>query len=919
LLLSLGVWAQQDVIVGIQIQGNRRIPQDTIKARIFTKIGDVYDTAALERDFNSLWNTGYFEDIRFEREQTPKGWVIHIYVKERPTIREINYVGLSSVSTSDVLDRFKERKVGLTVESQYDPTKVKKAEVTIKELLSEHGRQFATVRTEIRPIPPAAIGITFVVKEGPKVKVGRIKFQGNKNINARTLRAAMKNLKPIGIPHSIFLEAIFAKTYDATKLSEDAERVRAEYQNRGYFKVVVDDPKTEIHDTGHAGFHIPLVQPGAGKAVDITMPIDEGDKYKLAKIDFKNNKAVKDTKPLRGLFPIKDGDVFSREKIAKGLENLRKAYGELGYINFTSVPDTKFDDEKKLIFLEIDMDEGKQFYVRRIEFSGNTTTRDKVIRREIALEEGQVYNNRLWELSLLRLNQLGYFEQLKPEDPNTTDRKLDEKNATVDLTLKVHEKGKNSIGLNGGVSGLAGAFIGLTYTTNNFLGLGETLQIQASIGNRQRDLLFGFTEPYMFDRPLQLGFTVYGRKFSFDQAQQLSILSGQKLNLPSAYLQNLQNYTQQSVGFTTSASYPLHRSFKRLGLTYSFDRSSLVALSSASQILFQNLAFRGISGPNSLSGIITSKLLPTFSFSTIDSPYAPHHGRSLYLGGEIAGIGGTVRSIRPIVQYKQFFPVQKRRNAIGVNFQGSFMTGYGGLVAPPFERFYLGGENDLRGFDIRSVSPVAFLANKAIVPLVNPDGSSVPKDPRNPRLGPYTIPVPIDQIVFPGGDLSLVGNLEYRITIFGPVAIAPFVDTGIDPILRPSQLRINSGQLNDINTTVFGCPQLDVGLNCIGGSTMTFSPELKTVAGTNWTPRMSTGLELQVMLPIINAPFRIYWAYNPLRLDTQATSPIPITRGMFPAGAAGDFTYQEAIGAYAPTYTLREPRKTFRFTVATTF
>ena len=168
MLLSLGVWAQQDVIVGIQIQGNRRIPQDTIKARIFTKIGDVYDTAALERDFNSLWNTGYFEDIRFEREQTPKGWVIHIYVKERPTIREINYVGLSSVSTSDVLDRFKERKVGLTVESQYDPTKLKKAEVTIKELLSEHGRQFATVRTEIRPIPPAAIGITFVVKEGPR-------------------------------------------------------------------------------------------------------------------------------------------------------------------------------------------------------------------------------------------------------------------------------------------------------------------------------------------------------------------------------------------------------------------------------------------------------------------------------------------------------------------------------------------------------------------------------------------------------------------------------------------------------------------------------------------------------------------------------------------------------------------------------
>ena len=136
------------------------------------------------------------------------------------------------------------------------------------------------------------------------------------------------------------------------------------------------------------------------------------------------------------------------------------------------VPETSFDDDKKTDILDIDVDEGKQFYVRRIEFQGNTTTRDKVIRREIALEEGRIYNSRLWELSLLRLNQLGYFDQLKPDDPNVTDRKLDEKDGLVDLTLKVKEKGKNSIGLNGGVSGLEGAFVGINYSTNNFLGSG---------------------------------------------------------------------------------------------------------------------------------------------------------------------------------------------------------------------------------------------------------------------------------------------------------------------------------------------------------------------------------------------------------------------------------------------------------------
>jgi outer membrane protein insertion porin family len=933
LILSASLtWAQTDVISEIIPQGNRRIPAETIKARIFTKPGDIYDAASLERDFNSLWNTGYFEDIKFLREQTPKGWRIIVQVKEKPTIREIIYVGNSSVSQSDILDRFKQDKVGLSVESQYDPTRIKKAEVSIKNLLSEHGRQFSTIRTEVRQIPPAAVGLSFVIKEGPKVKVGKIKFEGAKNVKPRILRAAMKNLKPIGIPHSIFLENIFSKTYDATKLEEDTERVRAEYQNRGYFKVIVNEPKTQMHDTGHKGFHIPLLQSGPGKAVDLTMPIEEGDKYRLGKITFKNNKAITNVNILRAQFPIKDGDIFSREKIAKGLENLRKAYGTAGYINFTSIPGQTFDDEKMLISLEIDVDEGKQFYVRRIEFQGNTTTRDKVIRREMVLEEGGVYNSRLWELSLQRLNQLSYFDQLKPEDPNITDKRLDEKNGLVDLTLKVHEKGKNSIGLNGGVSGLEGAFVGLNYSTNNFLGLGETVQVQISLGNLARSALFGFTQPYMFDRPLQLGVSVFANKTSFNQARQISIFSGQNLNLSNAILQNLQNYSQSSAGLTTSLSYPLHsRSFKRLGVTYSLDRSTLLALSTASKSLFEFIAFRGISGPNALSGIITSKIFPNFSINSLDSGLFPHSGQQMTVGAEIAGIGGTVRSVRPIIQYTHWTPVQRRRNTIGFRVQGSFISGFGGLVPPPFQRFYMGGENDIRGFDTRSVSPVAFLpsANSIILRdrsnVPQPANPNYPCVPGNATLGVptncWTVPIPVDQIVFPGGDLSLVTNLEYRITIAGPVAIAPFVDTGMDPIIRRSQLQIAAQQYSAVISTPFGCPQLDAGYNCTGQAVLNPSPsrDLQVLESTVWRPRMSTGLELQVFLPVVNAPFRFYWAYNPVRLDDQANSPIPITRSMFPPGAAGDYTYSQAKFTFSPNFLLREPRKTFRFTVATTF
>jgi outer membrane protein insertion porin family len=905
------------VISEIVIHGNRRIPADTIRARMFSKPGDVYDQAALERDFNSLWNTGYFDDLRIEREQSSKGWIIHVYVKEKPTIREIKYVGLSSVSQSDVLDKFKETKVGLTQESQYDPTKVKHAEVVIKQLLAAHGRQFATIRSEVRPIPPAAVSLTFVVKEGPKVKVGKIKFEGNKALKTRELQSAMKNLKPIGIPHSIILENLFARTYDSTKLSEDAERVRYFYQTKGYFKALVGDPKTQIRDTNGVRWYYPF-KTSPGKAVDITIPVEEGQRYRLKEITFSGNKAVTNTKALRGLFKIKDGDVFDTEAIRKGLEQLRKAYAALGYINFTPVPNTDADDEKRVITLRIDLDEGKQFYVRRIEFEGNTTTRDKVIRRELALEEGQIYNGNLWELSLLRLNQLQYFQALKPDQDSEI--KQNAQDGTVDILLKVKEKGKNSIGLTGGVSGLAGAFIGVNYTTNNLFGKGESLTLEFQIGQYQRNETLSFVQPYLFDRPLQFGWSVYHRSYNYNQAALTQIQLNQTLNLPASYQALLQNFTQTSTGFTSSLSYPLsRRSFKRVGITYGLDDSSVQTFSAASTDYFEALEFRGISGPNALNGIITSKVVPNFTYNHIDNPQRPHKGQSVYFATEVAGLGGNVRYIKPVTEYKRFVPVNKGRNALGFRVLGSWITGYGGQVAPPFDRFYMGGDTDIRGFDIRAISPVAFFPTSVVVPLQNPDGSTVPLNPANPRQGTYNITLPVEQIIFPGGDTNVVTNLEYRIPIVGPVTIAPFVDTGWDFISRANQLQIAGTQVSTLQTTPFGCPALNSSFQCVGSVLLPFSSQLNAVSGTNYQTRMSTGIELQVIVPVVNAPFRIYWAYNPLRIDETVSSPNPITRSMFPAGAAGDYTYAQAIATYQPQYRLAEPLRTFRFTVATTF
>jgi outer membrane protein insertion porin family len=622
---------------------------------------------------------------------------------------------------------------------------------------------------------------------------------------------------------------------------------------------------------------------------------------------------------------MKDGDWFNTEEVRKGLDELKKAYGGFGYINFTGVPDTIFDDKNKTITLKIDIDEGKQFFVRRIEFVGNTTTRDKVIRRELALEEGQVYNSRLWELSLLRLNQLQYFEPLKPDQDSET--KQNNQDNTIDLTLKVKEKGKNSIGLTGGVSGLAGSFVGINYTTNNLLGKGETLQVEANVGQFERNIQFGFTQPYAFDRPLQLGFTVFSSKYDYNYAKQLAISTGQQLNLSQGVLDTLQNYSQSTTGITLSSSYPLHRSFKRLGLSYTFSDSSIQTFSTASADYFQFLAFRNVSGPNALEGILTSKLTPSFTWNTIDNPQRPHKGQSLFFAADISGIGGNVQMIRPVTEYKRWIPVNHRRNALGFRLQGSYVTGYAGNVAPPFERFYMGGENDLRGFDIRSVSPIAFLTDYTSIPVTGRDNVPIPLDPLHPGRGSYSVTIPVQRIIYPGGDTSIVSNIEYRVPIAGPVTIAAFVDTGWDFVLRQSQLRISDEQYSTLANAVFGCvqdPNIRASFGCPGPGSFTLpntfvSHDITPVANTNYQTRMSTGLELQVIMPIVNAPFRIYYAYNPFRMDTTATTPTPITRSMFPQGDAGTYTYQQALSLYNPSYLLREPLRTFRFTVATTF
>jgi outer membrane protein insertion porin family len=935
--------AAPQVLCQTQVIGNRRIPKESILARLFSRAGDPYDPAVVERDFNSLWNTGYFDDVRIEKVQGEGCLQLEIYVREKPTISEINYKGLNAVSVSDVLERMKKEKVGLSVESQYDPTRVKREEVVLQEMLGEHGHQFATIKTEVKTIPPARVALTFIVKEGPTVKVGKIAFTGNTALSHRELVVSMKNLKPIGIPHSIFLENLFPRTFDASKLDEDAERVRQAYREKGYFHALTGEPQTNVRNAG--GINPFTLHPSTGKRVDIVIPIEEGERYRLGGINFTGNKAYANVKALRAQFPEKDGDWFNASLFQKGITNLQKAYGEGGYINMVPTPIPRTDEAKKLVYLDIDIDEGKQFYVSRIEFTGNTLTRDRVIRRELLVEEGQVYNSRLVDLSLLRLNQLNYFDVLKSEQDVETRQNADA--GTVDLLIKLHEKGKNSIGLNGGVSGLSGSFIGLNYETNNFLGLGETLSVNANIGDLSRNLSFGFNEPYLRNKPISLGVQVFDRKTDFNPAKSYAITSGQSTNLTNAQQSLLNNYNQSTTGLTVSTSEALRKLFRRtgvarVGLSYSLSKSGITTFNQNTLSVFQTLAFRsGIAGANQLNGIITSTVTPNFSFSTLDRAVGPHSGKDLNIAFQFAGVGGNTKYYSPVATFRQFFPMKglkisrEGHNVLGYRIQLANIAGYGGQVAPPFARLYGGGENEVRGFDIRSNSPYTFLPTKVMFNLTNPDGSNVPRDPSNPTLGNVQIPLPIYRLAPIGGDTALTSNLEYRFPIVNQVTFAFFTDFGLTMNTEPTQLRQSVEGISTLNSPLYGCPQVVNG-NCVGGYQLPpFSIYLKDVPNTNFVPRMSNGAYLQVVLPIINAPFIIYYAYNPLRLyrdlPQQLVAPsgaacsgtaVNCFKDFFPfatSPAAAAYSYQQALQFYGADYILREPRKTFRLTVSTSF
>ncbi len=842
---------QQQLVESVDIQGNRRLRDDDLLYYIKTRPGDVYNVQQLERDLRELNALNFFDKTatRVLTEEGSRGGVVVIFeVKELPIIRDLQFEGAKALQESDILKEFREKRVGISKEAVYNPVNVQKANRVIRELLAGRGFPNAKIEVKEEEVSATSIALTFVVDQGNKSRIIEIEFEGNEVFKDRELRGAMELVKKSGLISRFKGQDVL----DLRKLQYDLQKNVGEYmRSKGYFQARIGEPRVEglgYKRTGILPFIViplPLLS-SKDDTLKIIVPVTEGRIFRVGELKVEGNSIFSEEQIL-SYVGLRKGEIADGKRLRNALsEDLPKIYGSQGFVLFSAEPDPEFKDnptnpKEGIVDVKITIDEGKQFRLRRLEFTGNTFTRDRVLRREMLINEGDIYNQIGLERSVLRLNQSQYFDPIDKD--KDVEIRTDEENGDVDLVMKVREKGRQQIQFNGGISGIGGSFFGLEYSTNNLFGRGETFALNFGLGNRSSNFQFSFQEPYFRDRPITVGFSVFGSKSKFfGEGTFLStnndaILGGLDPNF-GATVDEENLFTQTTYGASIFATAPLSEvffkksrwtTFSRVGLTYQYSATKIAdpAVNSGNDptkfipILFDQ--------PN----ITTSRATASFVYDTrqpSSNGIDMQNGRQFALNVAFAGLGGDVRTYQPTLSYSQFIPLRRKRSnnpeVFGFRIQagtiGSFavtdkIRNAGSLSfisgIPYYERYFLGSENDIRGYQSRAISPIApiesYLTTRNVVVATNATGTPV-VDPELSAaqssllttLGTFTGTAGANPLLTGanlrpiGGDTQFLGNFEYRIPIFGPVVLAAFADVG-------TVFNRNKGSIQQINNKDF--------------------------------------------------------------------------------------------------------------------
>jgi outer membrane protein insertion porin family len=814
----------QTYVYYIQLHGSRPSMNDWIR----------YDESAQQaaiNDFKRLWATNFLDDLAIEAHDVRYsngvlGKVLVYNMEERQRVKIVDYVGTMKVDTSKIEDALKEKSISIRLDSFIDPGLIRRVSGVVHDVYAEKGYEFVEVKPEIKPIEggPKLVNVTFHITEGPKVKIKTVDFIGNSKIKDSTLERQMKENKT----HGMFTFILGTGAYKADKYEEDADKVVSYYRDRGYIEARVGQPELKILEDS---------KDAKTRWVELRVPVTEGRQYRVGKLEFDGNKIV-EAKALRPLFKIEEGDIYSEKNIRKGFEKAKEVYGSGGYMEFTGYPDLSPRDGNAnggppssnagppapaaapaapaaaaatikgapIVDVTLRLQEGKQYFVNRITFAGNTTTRDNVIRREIRLVESGIFNTEALKYSVKRLNQLGYFKPLEG-DAIGVDKTPGADNK-VDVKLKFEEQNRNQLTFGAGVSQYDGFFGQLAFQTSNFLGRGETFTISAQQGSRATNYQLAFSEPFLFDKPQTAGVDLFVRELEY-----------------------IGLYTQRSQGGNVVYGFQV-QDFARVFVNYSYENVQVKNLNPAfndPRVLAGNpfLAESLLIGEGGKRTI--SKIGPSYVYNTVDNPIFPTAGKRYTASVDLAGLGGNTNFVNPRAEGIWYFPHTKR-TSFGFRVSGEYIRPYGHTIALPiFSKIFLGGEYSIRGFDIRSVSP------------------------RDEATG-----------VQIGGNKSILLNAEYLIHIAGPVRLVLFYDAGQVRNIgdkfgwkEPITERVTEGSLYPVFLDTVGVLQDPV--TGLGPVTRT------NVIGQTNAFKTSTGAEIRFFMPVLNVPFRLIFAMNPSR------------------------------------------------------
>lgn len=772
-----------------------------------------YNEADILADFDRLWTTPFLDDLRIEVIDRPypngvMGKHVIFIIEERRRVKIVDYPGSKEVPVADIEKKLTELSIDLKLDSPIDDAIVRRVAGVVKELYSEKGFQFATVTPSTKPMTGGQklVHLSFTIDQGPKVKIREVIFDGNEQVSDGDLRGQLKVNKARG-----FLAFIGGGgTYQETKFAEDADAVERYMRGKGYVFARVGQPQIE-----------PLEDSADGKTrwVRLRIPIDERARYRVKSVTASGNDNVPTPVILSVFTKLKVGEYYSEKHIRKGYEKLQEFYGSAGFWEFNMNPDLTPNDINMdtgepvpgftgvpEVDVVIKIQENDRYFLNRLTFLGNTTTRDSVIRREMRLVEGGVFNMESLKFSVRRLNQLGYFKPLEGED-SVAIEKTPNAEGKVDVRLKFEEQNRNQLSFGAGVSQFEGFFGQLGFQTSNFMGRGETLSISAQKGARARNYQVAFTEPFLFDRPITAGIDLYSRQVLY-----------------------LYQFTQRSTGANILFGFPV-ASWARFFVGYSFENvevKDIAEIYKSDFVLAGNPLLRESLLIDSGGKRQISKISPSIMYNTINEPIFPSRGTKYTAAVDVAGLGGDTSFVRGRAEGTWYIPVTTR-TSFGIRAQAEYIRPYADTrTLPIFEKLVLGGEYSIRGFDLRSVGT------------------------RDERSG-----------LVLGGNKTLLFNAEYMINIGGPVRLVFFYDAGQ---VRDIGQRFTWKE--SIFQTVQPAPPLlsdptELVTLTPGGQTPAV-PSLKEI-GKSYAFKTSMGGEIRFFMPVLNVPFRLIFAYNPQR------------------------------------------------------